>query len=304
MISKGDIMTYDLVKDDKVFFSSYKGRYIIMDNLDEKYKPVIKERPEVFNTEYVYVTIVTKGTLHLKISGTELNVKENDFVVIMPCMKVEVKESRCKFFSMLTMTHIVNDIYEKIGLTDKVGLTCFCYHHYTLTPKHVSIIYNEYKRMKAEHLQNNKKRKEVCLRAMMAAYECQLFNFIDSYEENKRKRPQRQRELYNRFLRMLCLYYRRERSVQYYADRLEITPKYLSNLSMKFAGVSASNVIDQYVAYHVKRMLYTHDYNIKKISEMFHFPSQSFFGRYFSRIVGMSPTSYVKINNRKAIIDE
>ena len=35
MISQGDALTADKVKDDNVFFTSYKGKYILMDNLDE-----------------------------------------------------------------------------------------------------------------------------------------------------------------------------------------------------------------------------------------------------------------------------
>jgi AraC-like DNA-binding protein len=50
-------------------------------------------------------------------------------------------------------------------------------------------------------------------------------------------------------------------------------------------------------------MLYSNEFNIKKVSDIYHFPSQSFFGRYFKRIVGMSPTAYIKENNSKAIIE-
>lgn len=304
MISQGDALTADKVKDDNVFFTSYKGKYILMDNLDEKYSLSVKSKEEVFNTQYVYVTVVTRGTLHMRISGVDVDVKENDYIVVTPCMKVEVFDSRCRFLCFLTQSHIVNDIYERIGASNQAGIRCFCFHHYTLPKSHVDMIISEYNRMKYEHARENYKRKEVCIRALLTAYECHMFERLGDYTEHNHYENTRQREFFQRFLDFLSLYCKKERSVQFYADRLKITPKYLSNLTNMYTGFSASIVIDQYVAYSIKRMLYSNEHNIKKVSDMYHFPSQSFFGRYFKRIVGVSPNAYIKEHNKKATIEE
>jgi AraC-like DNA-binding protein len=131
-----------------------------------------------------------------------------------------------------------------------------------------------------------------------------MFERLGDYTEHNHYENTRQREFFQRFLDFLSLYCKKERSVQFYADRLKITPKYLSNLTNMYTGFSASIVIDQYVAYSIKRMLYSNEHNIKKVSDMYHFPSQSFFGRYFKRIVGVSPNAYIKEHNKKATIEE
>ena len=95
---KGDLITE---KDALgVFFSSYEGKYVIMDNIDEKNVPIIQAREEIYNADYMYVTVVLRGTLHIIVGGTELDVKANEYLAVMPCMSVEVKESKCIFFSL------------------------------------------------------------------------------------------------------------------------------------------------------------------------------------------------------------
>ena len=76
MIRKGDIITKNDAQN--VFFSSFEGKYTIMDNLDEKGEPIIHARKEVYNTEYVYVTVVLRGTLNMIIGGTRVEVKANE----------------------------------------------------------------------------------------------------------------------------------------------------------------------------------------------------------------------------------
>ena len=82
---------------------------------------------------------------------------------------------------------------------------------------------------------------------------------------------------------------------------MHITPKYLSAIVKTFTQLTASQVIDQYVIFAIKQSLYSNQHNIKTISAEYNFPSQSFFGRYFKRLTGMSPNVYIKHHNIKSI---
>ncbi|MDE6000520.1 MAG: helix-turn-helix domain-containing protein, partial [Bacteroidaceae bacterium] len=75
----------------------------------------------------------------------------------------------------------------------------------------------------------------------------------------------------------------------------------LSTIVKTFTQLTASQVIDQYIISAIKQSLYSNKQNIKTISEEYHFPSQSFFGRYFKRLTGMSPNDYIKHHNIKSI---
>lgn len=295
---QGTLFTEQLA--DGAYYSSYKEKFIIMDNLNEKGDPVIKAKPEIYNTYYTYVTIVTRGTLHIRIGGTLLDVKANEYLVVMPCMSIEVLESHCMYCSFLTQNHIVNDIYEHSGLGSNISVRSFTFHHIRMTETDTDILVQSYFKIKREHMRPDSSFKLASLRALYCAYLVRLHELKKTADDEINHHPDtRQRIFFDKFLEFLSVYCKQERSVQFYADKLRITPKYLSNITNMFAGTSSSTVIDQYVIYSIKQALYTNDHNIKRISEIYHFPSQSFFGRYFKRITGMSPKSYVKYLNQE-----
>lgn len=103
----------------------------------------------------------------------------------------------------------------------------------------------------------------------------------------------KQEKLFNDFIRLLNKYAKREREVQFYADKLGITPKYLSTITIEYSRKNASKWIEDYVMTQIVSLMREKCYRISDIAEMLNFPTQSFFGRYFKRITGMSPRQYM-----------
>lgn len=299
MILKGDLITKSDAQ--SAYFSSYKGKYTIMDNLDESGDPVIHARKEIYNSEYVYITIVLRGTLRLIVSGTRIEMKANEYLAVMPCMSVTVEESRCIFFTFLTSSYLMADIYKRTNVLNKLHYHAFKFRHVRFTPEKIAILLECYKRIKREHQQPDYPRKEVVLRAYQAAYAAKFFSLIEGTERVNYVTNSRQYTFFNEFLNLLNQHHKTERAVQFYAKKLGISPKYLSTIVFKYTGMTASQAIDQYVVYAIKQTLYNNEYNIKKVSAEYNFQSQSFFGRYFKRITGFSPNAYLKQNNIKSI---
>lgn len=97
----------------------------------------------------------------------------------------------------------------------------------------------------------------------------------------------------NRFLSMLeDGTYRTHREVSYYADRLCVTSKYLSEVSKKVSGCSANYWINRYTAIDIARLLKDKSLTFVNISDMFGFSSAAYFSRYVQRNLGMNPTEY------------
>lgn len=283
------------------FYSSFDENFIIMDNLDCKSEPMIKNHGQIYNTNYSVVIVVLRGTLHIAINGIDVHVASSEYLAIKPCMTFEIKESKCIYFCMMTQAQIMHDIYDHSKIGERIPLRCFTFHHYQFTPEDIAIIHEDYLSLKMEHLRPRYKLKGMSLRAFTSAYLAHFFSIEERGKQYNYVNDNRQFAFFDRFLKLLSANCEKERSVQFYADRLKITPKYLSSITNNFTGYSASIVIDQYVIYSIKRMLYANTHNIKTVSEMYNFPSQSFFGRYFKRITGISPNAYQKQNNRKLI---
>lgn len=99
-------------------------------------------------------------------------------------------------------------------------------------------------------------------------------------------------ELMRAFAAELAISCEKERSVEYYAAQLGITPKYLSLVCKKKMGRNASKIIDDAVIHKAKELLSQPGVSIQEVSRRLNFVSQSFFGKYFKQRTGISPSRY------------
>lgn len=102
----------------------------------------------------------------------------------------------------------------------------------------------------------------------------------------------RRKELYTNFLELLRTNYKQHRDLTFYASALCITPKYLSQVVREVSGRSAMLCIEEYVITECKALLSSTTMTIQQIADAMNFPSQSVFGKYFKRVVGVSPKEY------------
>jgi AraC-like DNA-binding protein len=101
-------------------------------------------------------------------------------------------------------------------------------------------------------------------------------------------------QLFERFIALVTEYHNTERGVAFYADKLCLTPKYLSKLVKQASGRSAPAWIDSFVILEAKNMLKYSDKTIKEIVYALHFPNQSVFYKFFKAHTGMTPSEYRK----------
>lgn len=101
-------------------------------------------------------------------------------------------------------------------------------------------------------------------------------------------------ELFNDFMDALEANYRTAHSAAFYADALNITPKYLNRIVKGVTGHTAKTVIDQYVIMQLKHSLRSGRLSVKQISAGFGFADESFFCRYFRRHTGLTPQQFRK----------
>lgn len=99
-------------------------------------------------------------------------------------------------------------------------------------------------------------------------------------------------DLVSKFIALVKKHFRFHRDVDFYADQLNISAKYLSSVVKRSSGVPPLKLIEDQVIIEAKSLLASSNKSIKEISEDLEFPTQSFFGRYFKRAVGVSPNAY------------
>lgn len=117
-----------------------------------------------------------------------------------------------------------------------------------------------------------------------------LRNYLVAHPEEPVR--DRSENYFRRFTQLLSQHYRQERSVGFYARQLCITPKYLTTLIKGISGRAVSKWIDSFVILEAKALLKHSCMSIQEIAYYLNFPNQSFFGSYFKRNTGLSPTQY------------
>lgn len=106
------------------------------------------------------------------------------------------------------------------------------------------------------------------------------------------KRNARAKLLFEKFIKLVTEYHCEERCVGFYADKLCLTPKYLSKVIKSVSGRSAPDWIDSFVVLEAKNLLKYSSVSIKEIVYRLHFPSQSVFYKFFKAHTGLTPSQY------------
>ena len=101
-------------------------------------------------------------------------------------------------------------------------------------------------------------------------------------------------QLFERFLALVTEYHNTQRGMAFYAEKLCLTPKYLSKLVKQASGRSAPAWIDSFVILEAKNLLKYSDKTIKEIVYALHFPNQSVFYKFFKAHTGLTPSEYRK----------
>lgn len=129
--------------------------------------------------------------------------------------------------------------------------------------------------------------------SILRSYLYILIYEIDGIQKEKNP-TEVQNPLYEKFKELLFKDFLNFRTVQHYADELNVSRKYLSEVIKKYSGKTASDWISEMVILEAKVLLQNKKMSINQISDMLHFSDQSVFGRFFKNYEGISPLEYRK----------
>ena len=121
-----------------------------------------------------------------------------------------------------------------------------------------------------------------------------LMYLIDFYTESihLQKPLSRSEELAGRFLSLVDNHCHEHHNVDWYADQLCLTPKYVANVVKEVTSRTAGVCITVTIIRQAKSLLITSSLSIQQIADRLGFKNQSHFGTFFRREVGESPRAF------------
>lgn len=165
-----------------------------------------------------------------------------------------------------------------------------------------SFTLNEIQAKKVEQIFNLMKetieKKNFHEQEIVRSYILILIHEINSYlqhPENSENHPtEKLPSIVVNFKNLLKKEYHNHHTVNFYADKLNITPKHLSEILKKQTGKTAGDWITEAVILEAKVLLQNRNYSVAQISELLNFSDQSVFGKFFKSNSGSTPLEYKK----------
>ena len=252
------------------------------------------DRPDgASKTQGLFVLLCLGGKADILVDGRRYHLEKNSQMVLLPSVTVE---SECvdDDFRMLRMG-CAEVVFGEIT-------SCFepAFFNYMRTAP--CVVLPDEEAVMIRHLAslvewaigdtgNSYRRQMVC-----NYLQCVLYHFYGRtrlhFQVKTGKWVNRKEELFKDYLSLVHRYCATERDVAFYADKMNITPRYLSTIVMKASGETAKDIIARHVVAEIKVRLKRTRLNVQELSSQMNFVNPSFFCRYFKKHTGMSPLQY------------
>lgn len=131
--------------------------------------------------------------------------------------------------------------------------------------------------------------------SLVRAFYFEICNLLDTREPlNTGGAQTRAYAIFDQFIHLVSEHFKHERSVEWYSSEMCVTPKHLSEVVKQVSGRTAGQWITTMVIIEIKQLLLSTSLSIKEIAQEMGFPNQSFLGKYFKNIEGISPSDFRK----------
>lgn len=104
----------------------------------------------------------------------------------------------------------------------------------------------------------------------------------------------RSSELYNQFISQVNNFCRTYSDVHFYADQLNVSSRYLAQVTRRISCKTPKAIIDEYIVKEIERELSTTTHTVQEIANTFGFSSQAHLTKFFKKMRGLTPSEYRK----------
>lgn len=246
-----------------------------------------------FKLDVAMVIICIQGDLWISIDSKLYDVKAPSIIILAANETIQYRTASDDFkglFNVLSK-RLIEDLNIHLKEEPSLSLSVIFNPVIPLNPEELACNLSHFEALKnATRSKESPRNREIVQFLLLSIY----FQQHDNPEHfcTAIKLSPRQREIFKLFLKLVEINYKKERQVGFYAEKLSITPKYLSKLVKENTEKSANEWIDEYVMLEAKKLLRSSSLTIQQISEILNFMDQSSFGKYFKSHQGISPQKY------------
>ena len=236
------------------------------------------------------IIFVNQGSARVLINLIEYTIRQTHFSVITPNSIVQIIEISPDFdMQMMAMNQ------DFLPISGKEDFFSYLLHH----QKNILLLLSPQEVLQTEYyftlmwniLQEPTFRREA-IRHLLASLLYYIEYIAQSNMLMNPVRLTRQEDIFQRFISLVNACSKKERNVNFYADKLCLTPRYLNTVVRQASQQTVMDWINQSIILEAKVLLKHSNLLVYQISDELNFPNPSFFSKFFKRMTGMTPHEY------------
>ena len=252
-----------------------------------------RDVPADYLQHYFTHILCHKGTAQLRMDNRTYRIGKNDIVIGVPT--IGITDLKCSRDFKATNLFVSYELMSKNNPDISWGIKAYLFSKENPVV-HLSemdtdkCLYN-FKLLEEKYADDAHRFRKEIVNLQLQIFVMEMWN-IFSKEIEKRTLNNQKGSLFERFLQLVQEHCMEEREVEFYAAKLYITPKYLSEVCKKNSGKTALEWIQNYTTQRIIILLENKNLNFTEIADTLNFSSQSFFSRYVRKVLGVSPSEY------------
>jgi AraC-like DNA-binding protein len=265
-----------LAEDEKQYYVD-EHVFIAMNAQDFGLKHLRTDQP--YRVDEGRVMMVTRGWVRVVINLEEQRLEQQSLIVLVADSIFEIQEWSDDF-DLRAFTFKDLPLFTSISQQTYLTLND---DEWRLTNEYVELMWHEtrYQPLQPEVITH-----------LQTALLLELKRFADREENLRQQTATRQDKIFHQFLRLVNLYGLRERKIEFYADKLCVTPNHLGAVIKKASGLTVMQWLNRHAIQKAKVLLRYSDLPIWEVAERMNFANPSFFSKFFKREIGMTPAEY------------
>ena len=248
-------------------------------------------------TRALVITVCTKGSATLYSNFKELKLVENSIAFIHPGTITFMSDGDdVEFTAFMIQSGAFEDSTYSPQTTVKLMMEVFSTQLLILDSSEAELVKQIIEIINLLLSQgegrNSKEMVSYALRLFLSTLKQAIFKKIDNEKVVAVEKLTRKDDIFKRFISIASENYLTERNIDFYAEKLCISPKYLSAVAKESSGATVMEWLNRFIITEAKSMLKCSSKSIMEIADHLNFSTPSAFGKYFKKNAGMTPGEY------------
>ena len=254
--------------------------------------------------EHYVLLVGTCGNIRCEINLIERSAEGLFFTVLRPEQIIRIREISPDFKCYIVLLSRDFRLKTNMRFTDVVNIDFYIALRETpvinIKRTHANVVINYFNLLFSILSDSGNPFRENAAVDLLRSFFYEAGYFMNRTLKNKEMWQPYSSPVMARLMSLLQKNFKEHRDVSFYARTLSLTPGHLYKVVKAATGRTVTELIEDFIIQETKSLLMTTNLSIKEISESLNFPSQSFFGKYFKRIAGVSPAQYRNLNPENA----